>query len=142
RRELFLDRTGETLEAPDEFMLVVSYNPGYQRSMREMKPSTRQRFVSLSFDFPAEENEVRIVAEESGVEPKIAERLVRIGRKIRHLHELSLLESASTRLLVAAGKLIAAGVPPRLACVAAVAEPLTDEPEALAAMRQVIELSI
>ncbi|MCP5542138.1 MAG: CbbQ/NirQ/NorQ/GpvN family protein [Akkermansiaceae bacterium] len=142
RRELFLDRTGETLEAPDDFMLVVSYNPGYQRSMREMKPSTRQRFVSLSFDFPAEENEVRIVAEESGVEPKIAERLVRIGRKIRHLHELSLLESASTRLLVAAGKLIAAGVPPRLACVAAVAEPLTDEPEALAAMRQVIELSI
>jgi len=140
RRELFLDRTGETLQAPGDFMLIVSYNPGYQRSMREMKPSTRQRFVSLSFDYPSEESEVRIVIGETNVDAKTAGRLVRVARKVRSLHELSLLESASTRLLVSAGKLIAAGVPPRQACLAAIAEPLTDEPETLAAIRQVIEL--
>ncbi len=142
RRELFLDRTGETLHAPADFMLVVSYNPGYQRSMREMKPSTRQRFIALSFDYPAPDQEAQIVAQETGIDEKTANRLVQIARKIRTLHELSLLESASTRLLVAAGQLIAAGVPPRLACITAIAEPLTDEPDALAAIRQVIELSI
>lgn len=142
RRELFLDRTGETLHAPDEFMLIVSYNPGYQRSMREMKPSTRQRFISLSFDFPSAENEARIICEESGVSADVAKRLVNIAKKIRSLHELSLLESVSTRLLVSAGKLIARDVPPRLACLTAIAEPMTDEPDALAAIRQVIELSI
>lgn len=142
RRELFLDRTGETLHAPPEFMLIVSYNPGYQRSMREMKPSTRQRFVALSFDHATEPQEISIVAQESGVAPATAKRLVQIARKIRHLTELSLLESASTRLLVAAGKLIVAGVPPRLACATAIAEPLTDEAEARAAIKQIIDLTI
>lgn len=142
RRELFLDRTGETLHAPNDFMLIVSYNPGYQRSMREMKPSTRQRFVALSFDFPTAESEARIICEESGVAPEVAKRLVNIAKKVRSLHELSLLESVSTRLLVSAGKLIVRDVPPRLACISAIAEPLTDEPETLAAIRQVIELSI
>jgi nitric oxide reductase NorQ protein len=142
RRELFLDRTGETLRAPDDFMLIVSYNPGYQRSLREMKPSTRQRFVSLSFGYPPEELETRIVIEESGAEKSAARRIVQIGRKIRNLTELSLLESVSTRLLVAAGKLIACGVPPRLACFTAIAEPLSDDADAKAAMRQLIEISI
>lgn len=142
RREVFLDRTGETLKAPDDFMLVVSYNPGYQRSLREMKPSTRQRFLALAFGYPGEENEALIVATESGAEAAVAKKLVRIGRKIRHLTELSLMESVSTRLLIAAGKLIAAGFPPRLACVTAIAEPLTDEPEALAAITQLIEIGI
>jgi nitric oxide reductase NorQ protein len=142
RRELFLDRTGETLHAPPEFMLLVSYNPGYQRSMREMKPSTRQRFIALNFDYPTEAQEISIVTQEAGVAAGTAKQLVQIARKIRHLTELSLLESASTRLVVAAGKLIRAGVPPRLACVTAIAEPLTDEPDARAAIRQVIELTI
>ncbi len=142
RRELFLDRTGETLRAPDSFMLVVSYNPGYQRAMREMKPSTRQRFVALNFDYAAEEAEIRIVSSESGADPAIAKRIVQIGRKIRALTELSLMESVSTRLLVSAGHLIRAGVPPRLACHSAIAEPLSDEPDALAAMRHVIDLTI
>ena len=142
RRELFLDRTGETLRAPAEFMLIVSYNPGYQRSMRELKPSTRQRFVGLNFDYPSESQEVAIVAREAGVAPGTAKHLVQIARKIRHLTELSLLESASTRLVVAAGKLIAAGVPPRLACATAITEPLTDDVEARAAIRQVIDLAI
>jgi nitric oxide reductase NorQ protein len=142
RRELFLDRTGETLKAPDAFMLIVSYNPGYQRSMREMKPSTRQRFVSLAFHYPSEESEVKIVIGETDVDAKTATRLVRIAGKVRALHELSLLESASTRLLVSAGKLIASGVPPRQACMSAIAEPLSDEADTLAAIRQVIELTI
>jgi nitric oxide reductase NorQ protein len=110
--------------------------------MREMKPSTRQRFISLSYDFPSAENEARIICEESGVSADVARRLVNIAKKIRSLHELSLLESVSTRLLVSAGKLIARDVPPRLACITAIAEPMTDEPETLAAIRQVIELSI
>jgi nitric oxide reductase NorQ protein len=110
--------------------------------MREMKPSTRQRFVSLSFDFPSAESEARIIIEESGIPADAAKRLVNIARKVRSLHELSLLESVSTRLLVSAGKLIAREVPPRLACISAIAEPLTDEHETLAAIRQIIELSI
>lgn len=142
RRELFLDRTGETLRAPGEFMLIVSYNPGYQRSMRELKPSTRQRFVALSFGHPPESVETEIIVGETGVEKATAQRLVQIGRKIRNLTELSLMESASTRLLVAAAQLIKQGVPPRLACQSAIAEPLSDDPDALAALRQVVELSI
>jgi nitric oxide reductase NorQ protein len=142
RRELFLDRTGERLHAPPEFMLIVSYNPGYQRSMRELKPSTRQRFIALNFDYPTEAQEIAIVAQEARVPTATAKQLVQIARKIRHLTELSLLESASTRLVVAAGKLIVAGVPPRLACLTAIAEPLTDDVEARAAIRQVIDLAI
>ena len=140
RRELFLDRTGETLRAPDAFMLAASYNPGYQRSMRELKPSTRQRFVALSFGFPTPKQEEEIIVCESGCEDVTARKLVRIANKVRVVHELALMESVSTRLLVSAGKLIAAGVPSRLACHSAIAEPLTDDEDALAALRQMIDL--
>lgn len=142
RRELFLDRTGERVKASDEFMLMVSYNPGYQRSLRELKPSTRQRFAALNFGYPTEADEITIVATESGGDEATAKKIVRIGNKIRQLTELSLMESVSTRLMIAAGKLIAAGIPPRLACITAIAEPLSDDEEAVAAMRQVIEISI
>lgn len=142
RRELFLDRTGEHLNAPEDFMLIVSYNPGYQRSLRELKPSTRQRFIAQSFGYPSESAESEIVQAESGVESSVARSIVRIGNKIRNLAELSLLEPASTRLMVAAGQLIKAGIAPRLACVTAIAEPMSDDPDALTAMVQVIELSI
>lgn len=142
RRELFLDRMGETLHAPPEFMLVVSFNPGYQRSMRELKPSTRQRFIGLGFSYPAEDLEVRIITGETGIEDKPARALVSIAKKIRALTELSLLESVSTRLLVDAAKLIQSGLPPRYAATVAIAEPLTDDPDALAAIRQVIELTL
>ncbi|MFT5316071.1 MAG: nitric oxide reductase NorQ protein, partial [Candidatus Krumholzibacteriia bacterium] len=110
RRELFLDRTGEHLNAPEDFMLIVSYNPGYQRSLRELKPSTRQRFIAQSFGYPSESAESEIVQAESGVESSVARSIVRIGNKIRNLAELSLLEPASTRLMVAAGQLIKAGI--------------------------------
>lgn len=142
RRELFLDRTGETLVAPSEFMLVVSYNPGYQRSMRELKASTRQRFVGHSFTYPAEAVETRIITGETSVDEAIARKLVAIARKVRSLTELSLIESVSTRLLVDAAKLIKQGLPPRFAATAAIAEPLTDDADALAAITQVIELTL
>lgn len=142
RRELFLDRTGETLVAPPEFMLVVSYNPGYQRSLRELKASTRQRFVGYGFGYPAEEIEIRIVSGETGIETATAAKLVAIARKIRNLTELSLIESVSTRLLVDAAKLIRQGLSPRFATTAAVAEPLTDDPDALRAIRQIIDLTL
>jgi nitric oxide reductase NorQ protein len=122
--------------------LIVSYNPGCQRSLRELKPSTRQRFIGLTFDYPTDSQEIEIVATESSIENPVAKRIVNIGRKIRGLVELSLIESVSTRLLVAAGKLIRTGVPPRLACFTAIAEPVSDDREALTAMRQVIELGI
>jgi len=142
RRELFLDRIGETLVAPPEFMLVISYNPGYQRSLRELKASTRQRFVGHTFGYPSEEIEIRIVSGETGIEAATAAKLVAIARKIRHLTELSLIESVSTRLLVDAAKLIRQGLPPRFATAAAVAEPLTDDPDALKAIRQIIDLTL
>ncbi len=142
RREIFLDRTGEKLTAAEGFSLIASYNPGYQRSLRELKPSTRQRFVAIQFDYPSEASEIQIVTAESGIDESTAKKIVRIGRKIRQLTELSLLESVSTRLLIGAAKLIVAGIAPRLACITAIAEPLSDEPEAVAAMRQVIEISI
>lgn len=142
RRELFLDRTGERVKAPDDFMLMVSYNPGYQRSLRELKPSTRQRFVGITFDYPSETDEITIVSTESGADADTAKKIVRLGNKIRNLTELSLIESVSTRLMIAAGKLIAAGIPPRLACSTAIAEPLSDEEDALSAIKQVIDISI
>lgn len=115
RRELFLDRTGETLEASPEFMLVISYNPGYQRSMRELKASTRQRFVGYSFGYPTEDVEIRILCGETGIESDAASKLVAIAKKVRNLTELSLVESVSTRLLVDAAILIQRGLPPRFA---------------------------
>ena len=142
RRELFLDRTGEALKAPPSFMLVVSFNPGYQKSLRELKPSTRQRFVGLTFGYPAADAEAAIVRRESGVDPAIAGALVKIARKVRTLKELSLMETASTRLLVAAGKLVSAGLPPRAACFTALAEALTDDPDARAALKQLIDNSL
>ncbi len=140
RRELFLDRTGETLQAAERFMVAASYNPSYQRSMRELKPSTRQRFVGMSFSFPPEELEARVVSHETGIDGKTARALVKIATKTRSLTELALLEPVSTRLLVDAAKLIVSGLPPRLSGHTAIAEPTTDDPDALAAVRQIIDL--
>ena len=142
RRELFIDRTGERLKAPPEFMMVVSFNPNYQKSMREMKTSTRQRFVAHTFGHPQEAIETKILTGETGIDPNMAKRLVQVGNKIRNLTELSLFDSVSTRLLVDAAKLILAGLPQRFAANAAIAEPITDDPEALQAIRNLIDLTL
>lgn len=127
RRQIYIDRKNETLTAPAEFMLIVSFNPGYQRGMKQLKPSTRQRFVGLSFGYPEASLEAEIVQTESSVDPATARKLVALGGKIRVLQELGLAESASTRLLVDAGKLIVDGLPPRVACEMAIVQPLTDD---------------
>jgi nitric oxide reductase NorQ protein len=141
RRRLHLDRHDEELEAPPEFMLIVSFNPGYQRGWKELKPSTRQRFVGLSFAYPAAELETTILRGETGIDEATAKRLVRLAGKLRGLDELGLAEKASTRLLVDAAHLIRQGLAPRAACEAAICEPLSDEPDVLAALREVVALA-
>lgn len=141
RRRLDVARHDETLEAASEFMLVVSFNPGYQRGWKEMKPSTRQRFVAASFGYPEPELEARILHGETGCEADLAKRLVALAGKLRGLEELGLAEKASTRLLVDAARLIMAGLPPRAASVAAICEPLSDEPDVLEALGEVVALA-
>ncbi|MGE5153947.1 MAG: CbbQ/NirQ/NorQ/GpvN family protein [Bdellovibrio bacteriovorus] len=142
RRILILERTGETLEAPPGFMLVVSYNPGYQNLLKGMKPSTRQRFVALSLGFPKPELEVRILMQETGVDATLAQRLVRLAGSLRALKDHDLDEGASTRLLVYAATLIQSGLTPLEACHAALVEPLTDDAETITALREVIDASL
>ena len=129
RRILAVDKRGELVAAPADFMLVVSYNPGYQSVLKEIKPSTRQRFVALDFDYPEAAIEAGIVAAEGGVDAQTARRLVKLAELTRNLKGAGLDEGASTRLLVHAAQLIADGVQPATACTAAVARALTDDPE-------------
>ena len=138
RRVLPLERLGEQLEAAANFMLVVSYNPGYQSVRKEMKPSTRQRFLTLEFDYPAREAEVKIVATESGVDEATARSLVEIAGKVRALKDRGLNEGVSTRLLVYAGTLIHGGVEPRRACEVAFVKNLTDEASLQASLRNLV----
>jgi nitric oxide reductase NorQ protein len=140
RREIYVDKRNELLRAPPEFMLVGSYNPGYQRKIKELKPSTRQRFLSMTFGYPPPKLEAAILAEESDVEKSAASKLVQIADKIRGLEELGLTETVSTRLLVHAGKLIAAGVPPRQACDLSIAQPLSDDAEVVQSIRDLTAL--
>jgi nitric oxide reductase NorQ protein len=139
RRILAIDKTGETLEAAPGFMLVISYNPGYQRMLKDLKPSTRQRFVALDFDFPAPQIEARIVACESGASAADAAALVALAQRLRALQNHGLAEVPSTRLLVATARLAAAGIELRAACHAALVAPLSDDPSLVGAMRDLVE---
>jgi nitric oxide reductase NorQ protein len=142
RRTLYLDKLGKEIMAHPEFMLVASYNPGYQKGFKELKPSTRQRFVSLSFKYPKPKVEQEIIQKETGVENGISGKLVTIGNRIRNLTELGLSETASTRLLVDAAKLIKSGLPPRLSVKVGILEPLTDDEESLQALEDIANLAI
>jgi nitric oxide reductase NorQ protein len=139
RRTLHIDKTGERLAAPPEFQLVISYNPGYQRMLKDLKPSTRQRFVALEFDFPPLEQEIAIVAHESGLDRGMAHGLVTLGERLRALRDRGLAEVPSTRLLIAAGRLAASGVPIRNACYAGLVAPLSDEAALIGAMRDLVD---
>lgn len=141
RRILPIERTGETLKAPPEFMLVVSYNPGYQNLLKGMKPSTRQRFVGVSFDFPEAELEQKILIAETGIAAETATRLVKLAKSLRALKDHDLEEAASTRLLVYTAALINSGMHPFEACRAALAEPLTDDSDTLKALMEVVRVS-
>jgi nitric oxide reductase NorQ protein len=138
RRILPIERTGELLHAPPEFMLVVSYNPGYQNLLKGMKPSTRQRFVSMRFDFPNAELERDIVIRETGVDTAVAERL---AHSLRALKDHDLEESASTRLLVYTARLIRDGFDTIEACRAALIEPLSDDEPTVEALMEVVQAS-
>ena len=139
RRILPIDKTGETIHAAEGFQLVVSYNPGYQRMLKDMKPSTRQRFVALDFSFPPSEREAAIVAHEGGVDPTVARGLVGLGQRLRGLQDRGLAEVPSTRLLIAAARLITSGIPVPLACYVAIVSPLSDEPSLIGAMRDLVD---
>ncbi|MGQ7248579.1 CbbQ/NirQ/NorQ/GpvN family protein [Halomonas sp. V046] len=138
RRMLPLERTGETLEAPDNFMLVVSYNPGYQHILKTLKPSTRQRFVALSFDFPPFDAECDIVARESGLPRERCQALVSLAARLRAMKGQDLEEGVSTRLLIYCASLIAAGMPVMDAARATLLEPLSDDPDVLCGIEEVV----
>jgi nitric oxide reductase NorQ protein len=141
RRILPLERTGEVLHAPPEFMLVVSYNPGYQNLLKGMKPSTRQRFVAVTFDFPEPELEIEILIGETSIDVELAKSLVQLAVSLRALKDHDLEEVTSTRLLVYAATLIKDGMAARDACRAALVEPLSDETETITALMEVVDAS-
>jgi len=139
RRILPLEKKGQMIEAHKNFLLVISYNPGYQSVLKNLKPSTRQRFLSISFDYPPRNLEARIIAHESGVDPDLASALALLGEKVRNLREHGLEEGVSTRLLVYAGKLIVSGVSTRRACELAVAQSITDDPQVDRAVVEIVK---
>lgn len=129
RRTLPLDKKGELVEAHPDFQLVISYNPGYQSLMKDLKQSTKQRFGGMDFGYPQEDLEIRIVTKESGVDADTAGKLVQIAHRARNLKGHGLDEGISTRLLVYAGQLIGKGVDPEAACSMTMVTPLTDDPD-------------
>ena len=138
RRILTIDKLGEVVEAADGFLMVVSYNPGYQNALKDLKQSTRQRFVAIEFDFPTPELEAKVLKEEAGIDDSIAESLASLGEKIRNLTDHGLSEAASTRVLIYAGKLIKDGIDPRRACQVAVTWGITDDKKLYRSIEEVI----
>ncbi len=138
RRVLPLEKKGELVHAHADFQIVISYNPGYQSLMKDLKQSTKQRFGAIDFDYPDAGVEAEIVAHESGVEPRLAERLVQVAQRSRNLKGHGLDEGMSTRLLVYAGQLIAKGIAPADACRMALVRPLTDDPD----MRETLDAAV
>ena len=140
RRVLPIDRTGEVIEAHPDFMLVVSYNPGYQNVLKGMKPSTKQRFISLEFNYPKPDVEQQVVIKESSVDEETAVKLVSIASEIRNLSDTDIQEAVSTRLLVYAAKLIVKGFNPYQACIHTIVQSLSDEEEVLEVLEKLIKL--
>ena len=138
RRILPVEKTGNIIEADDRFLLCISYNPHYQSALKDLKHSTRQRFISIEFDYPPVDVEAEIVAKESGCDEAQAHALARLGEKIRNLREHGLAEGASTRLLIYAGRLMRQGIPARRACQVAIVWTLTDEPELQRSIAEVV----
>ncbi len=138
RRILPVEKTGNIIEADDRFLLCISYNPHYQSALKDLKHSTRQRFISIEFDYPPVDVEAEIVAKESGCNEDQAHALARLGEKIRNLREHGLAEGASTRLLIYAGRLMMQGIPARRACQVAIVWTLSDETELQRSIEEVV----
>ncbi len=139
RRILPVEKKGELLEAADGFLLVMSYNPGYQSALKDLKHSTRQRFIAIEFDYPPKETEADIIAHESEVDAETAVGLAKLGEKVRNLKEHGLAEGASTRLLIYAGRMIREGIEPRRACQVAVNWAVTDDHSLQSSVDEVIK---
>jgi len=139
RRLLPIEKKGQVIEAVDEFMLVISYNPGYQSVLKDLKQSTKQRFMAIEFGYPPREIEARVIEHEAGVDKDLAQRLVKLGEKVRNLRNHGLEEGVSTRLLIYAGELIRQGVPPARACEAAVTRPITDDPDMQRSIQELVK---
>jgi nitric oxide reductase NorQ protein len=137
RRFLPIEKKGQILEAADDFLLVISYNPGYQSVLKDLKQSTKQRFIAIEFDYPAPDVETTVVEREAGVSRDLAASLVKLGGKVRNLKNHGLEEGVSTRLLIYAGTLIRQGVATDRACDVAIARPITDDPDM---QRSILEL--
>lgn len=142
RREVYLDKIDQTVKASDRFMCVASYNPGYQRGFRELKPSTRQRFVNLTLDYLPPESETRVLTQLTGIDGETANRLIRLALKVRSLKDMQLKATVSTRLLVHAANLIKDGMNPRRAAHAAIASALSDDAEITAALIDLVNLAL
>jgi len=140
RRVLPIEKTGELLDAHPDFLLVISYNPGYQSVLKDLKPSTRQRFVSLAFDYPSIDVEATIIAHESGVDAALAQRLALVGEKVRNLRGHGFEEGVSTRLLIYAAQLAAGGIEARRACDVAIARAVTDDAEVQQAIGAIVDV--
>jgi nitric oxide reductase NorQ protein len=138
RRLLPIEKRGEVLAAHENFQLIISYNPGYQSVIKDLKHSTRQRFVAIEFDYPRRELEADIIAHESGIDPNLALELARVGEKVRNLRDHGLEEGVSTRLLIYAGQLMTQGIPVHRACQLAVTKAITDDLEAQRAVDEII----
>jgi nitric oxide reductase NorQ protein len=138
RRLLPIEKLGQIIEAKDGFLLVISYNPGYQSALKDLKHSTRQRFMSIEFGYPPRDLEAKIIAHESGVNDSVAMELAKLGEKVRHLKEHGLAEGVSTRLLIYAGKLIHQGISARRACQVAVIWALTDDRDVQRSIEEVV----
>jgi len=139
RRLLPIEKKGQVIEAVDEFMVVISYNPGYQSVHKDLKQSTKQRFMAIEFGYPPREIEARVIEHEAGVDKDLAQRLVKLGEKVRNLRNHGLEEGVSTRLLIYAGELIRQGVPPARACEAAVTRPITDDPDMQRSIQELVK---
>ena len=140
RRKLTIEKKGQEIDAHEDFMLVISYNPGYQTVLKDLKPSTKQRFIAINFDFPQEEVERKILIREvPGTKPEIAQQLVAIGCKARLLKDHGLEESTSTRALVYAASMMAAGLDPTTACQVAMVNPITDDAELADALMEIVQ---
>ncbi len=138
RRILPVEKTGSIIEADDRFLLCISYNPGYQSALKDLKHSTRQRFISIEFNYPPRDIESEIVQREAGCDAETADALAKLGEKIRNLKEHGLQEGASTRLLIYAGRLMSEGISARRACQVAIVWTLTDEPELQRSIEEVV----
>ena len=138
RRQLPIEKRGQMLQAEDGFLLCMSYNPGYQSALKDLKHSTRQRFMALEFDYPDQEVESQVIQHESGVAAATAQSLARLGEKVRNLKDYGLQEGASTRLLIYVGKLINQGISPRRACQTAVSWAVTDDRDVQQSIDEVI----